>query len=523
MQSRFDVAIIGGGLNGLVTAGYLARKGRSVVVIEQAEHVGGTASTVEIGPGFRGPAALDSLELFHPSIIKDLRLGKHGLTMQRGGGLLLPREANSALYLDPEADLLEQIAEFSPDDAAPFAEFNRFLKRVGRALDPVLTQPLANLPPKGLGGLRDHLRLGWRLRRLGKHDMPEALRFLPMNVKDVLDERFKDESLKATLAGSALRGAWMAPRSAGSAFGLLHHNPHWAGGLISATAFAGGLPEALASAARAAGAKIRTGSAVTHITVDSGRATGVVLTDGTEIKAKIVVSAVDPRRTFLDLTGTEWLDPDFVEAVTQIRGRGSVSVIRLALDRLPQFTGAPQGDRPLSGRIQIGSTMDTLERAFDDAKYGRVPEEPFLTITIPSLADPSLAPEGKHVMIVWAQFTPPKLRDGDWSDQREALGDRVVDLLEHHAPGLSSSILYRQVETPADLEERFGLTHGCLDHVELSLDQLLYMRPVPGWYKHQTPIDGLYLCGPGTHPGGAGTGLSGKCAATQILEDSKSR
>jgi len=385
----------------------------------------------------------------------------------------------------------------------------------------VLTQPLANLPPKGLGGLRDHLRLGWRLRRLGKHDMPEALRFLPMNVKDVLDERFKDESLKATLAGSALRGAWMAPRSAGSAFGLLHHNPHWAGGLISATAFAGGLPEALASAARAAGAKIRTGSAVTHITVDSGRATGVVLTDGTEIKAKIVVSAVDPRRTFLDLTGTEWLDPDFVEAVTHIRGRGSVSVIRLALDRLPQFTGAPEGDRPLSGRIQIGSTMDTLERAFDDAKYGRVPEEPFLTITIPSLADPSLAPEGKHVMIVWAQFTPPKLRDGDWSDQREALGDRVVDLLEHHAPGFSSSILYRQVETPADLEERFGLTHGCLDHVELSLDQLLYMRPVPGWYKHQTPIDGLYLCGPGTHPGGAGTGLSGKCAATQILKDLK--
>ena len=471
MGGRFDVAIVGGGLNGLVTAGYLARKGRSVVVIEQAEHVGGTASTVEIGPGFRGPAALDSLELFHPSIIKDLRLGKHGLTLQRGGGLLLPREANSALYLDPEADLLEQIAELSPDDAAPFAEFNRFLKRVGRALDPVLTQPLANLPPKGLGGLRDHLRLGWRLRRLGKHDMPEALRFLPMNVKDVLDERFKDESLKATLAGSALRGAWMAPRSAGSAFGLLHHNPHWAGGLISATAFAGGLPEALASAARAAGAKIRTGSAVTHITVDSGRATGVVLTDGTEIKAKIVVSAVDPRRTFIDLTGTEWLDPDFVEAVTHIRGRGRVSVIRLAPDRLPQFTGAPQGDRPLSGRIQIGSTMDTLERAFDDAKYGRVPEEPFLTITIPSLADPSLAPEGKHVMIVWAQFTPPKLRDGDWSDQREALGDRVVDLLEHHAPGLSSSILYRQVETPADLEERFGLTHGCLDHVELSLDQ----------------------------------------------------
>ena len=367
----------------------------------------------------------------------------------------------------------------------------------------------------------------------------------------------------------------MAPRSAGSAFGLLHHNPHWAGGLVPTTKFAVatplppmgddskspfegqrvalrwgkarerdsnapivsttsenhgtrgtrvgnvGLAVALASAAQAAGATIRTGSAVERIMVDSGRASGVVLSDGTEIRSRIVVSAVDPRRTFLDLTGTEWLDPDFVEAVTQIRGRGSVSVIRLALDRLPHFTGAPAGDRPLSGRIQIGPTMDALERAFDDAKYGRVPEIPFLTATIPSLADPSLAPEGKHVMIVWAQFTPPKLRESDWSEERETLGDRVVNLLEQHATGLASSILHRQVETPADLEERFGLTDGCLDHVEMALDQLLHMRPVPGWYKHQTPIDGLYLCGPGTHPGGAGTGLSGKCAATQILKDWK--
>ena len=521
MKSRFDVAIVGGGLNGLVTAGYLARKGRSVVVLEQANQVGGTASTIEVAPGFRGPAALDSLELFHPSIVKDLQLKKHGLKMQRRGGLLLPREGEPALLLDSEADLAQQIGQFSREDVAPFAEFNRFLGRVSKALDPALTKPLAELPPNGIGGIRNHLRLGCKLRRLGKHDMPEALRFLPTNVKDVLDERFEDDSLKAALAGSALRAAWMGPRSAGSAYSLLHHNPHWAGGLVPSTAFASGLPEALASSARAAGLEIRTEATVQRIAVEAGRTTGVVLDDGTEIKSKIVVSAVDPRRTFLDLTGSEWLDPAFVEAVTQIRGRGSVSIIRLALDRLPQFTGAPEGDRPLSGRIQIGNTMDTLERAFDDAKYGRVPEIPFLTATIPSLADPTLAPEGKHVMIVWAQFTSPRLRESDWSEQREALGDLVVSLLEQHAPGLASSILHRQVETPADLEERFGLTDGCLDHVELALDQLLYMRPVPGWYKHQTPIERLYLCGPGTHPGGAGTGLSGKCAASQILKDLK--
>ncbi len=562
MRDRNNVAIVGGGLNGLVTAAYLAREGRSVVVLEKADQVGGTAATIEIAPGFRGPAAIDSFERFHPSIVEDLELEKHGLRLHHRGGLLLLREKRDALYLGDDFDLASQVGD---RDASAFVELKAFLNRIGKALDPILTGALPPLPPGGIGGLRDHLRLGLNLRRLGKRDLPEALRFLPMNVKDVLDERFKDDSLKAALAGSALRGMWMAPRSAGSAYGLLHNNPPWAGGLVPTTKFAVatplpplrgvedayahpsaaalyaapsrgdeiespfeggargtragdvGLAGALASAAQAAGVEIQTNATVERILVDRGQTSGVVLSDGTEIEAKAIISALDPRQTFLELTRTDLLSPDFVEAVTQIRSRGGVSIIRLALDRLPDFAGASK--EQLRGRIQIGETMDTLERAFDAAKFGEAPEEPFLTITIPSLADPSLAPDGKHVMIVWAQFTPPRIRDRDWSDEREALGDRVVDLIERHAPGFSASILHRQIDTPADLEERFGITGGCLDHAELALDQLLYMRPIPGWFKHQTPIDGLYLCGPGTHPGGAGTGLSGKCAASRIISD----
>ena len=526
-KNRFDIAIVGGGLNGLVAAAYLARSGRSVVVLEQADELGGTSATVEIAPGFRGPAALDSFELFHPSIVDDLQLQRHGLVIKEGGRVLLPREDGDVLYLDGEAGIQEQIAQFSRTDAASFGELDRFLRRVSRALDPVLTRPLQDPSTKRLADLGQLLRFGWGLRRLGKRDLPEALRFLSMNVKDVLDEHFEDEALKAALAGSALRAAWMGPRSAGSAYGLLHHNPHWAGGLVPRTAFATGgdrgLPDVIASAARAAGADIRTRSVVERINVGSGGAVGVVLDDGTVVESKIVVSAVDPLRTLLDLTGTEWLDPDFVESVNHIRGRGSVTIIRLALERLPNLTGAPDKDHALKGRIQIGSSMDALERAFDDAKYGGVPEHPFISASIPSLTNPGLAPEGKHVMIVWAQFTAAELSESSWSAEREAFGDRVVGLLDQYAPGLASSVLHRQIETPLDLERRFGITGGCLNHVELALDQLLYMRPIPGWYKYETPIEGLYLCGPGTHPGGAGTGLSGKCASIQIVRDWKSK
>lgn len=521
MSGKVDIAIVGGGLNGLVAAAYLARSGRSVVVLEKESSTGGTMGTVEIAPGFRGPAAIDSIDLVHPSIFTDLKLKEHGLRVIRGGGLILAREGYDCLYFDSKSPAADQIAQFSQMDEMAFRELNAFLIRVSKALDLALTRPLADLKSNVITGTIDLLRLGASFRRLGKSEMPEAMRFLPMSVQDVLDERFETDALKAMLATTALKGSWLSPRSAGSAYGLLHHNPHWAGGLERTTTFAGGGPgaltDAIASVARAAGADIRTRSAVCKIMVDAGTCTGLVLDDGEEIEARHVVSALDPRTTFEQLTGQEWFSPDFLEKVRQIRSTGSVTIMRLALDRLPQFRGAPEGSESVSGRIQIGDTLDNLEKAFDAAKYHDLPDKPYLMASIPSVLDHTLAPEGKHVMHVWVQFTPRRLSDQDWDVAREKLGDRIVAILDRHAPGLKAAVLHRQVETPPDLERRFGLTNGCLYHVDLALDQLLYMRPIPGWFKYETPIGGLYLCGAGVHPGGAGTGLPGKCAAEYII------
>ena len=523
MSRRYDVAVIGGGLNGLVTAAYVAKAGKSVVLLEKQENVGGAIGTIEIAPGFRAPVAFDSMETLHPSISNDLRLESHGLRPLRGGGVFLPRENGAALHLDSRFDVAGQIASVDQRDAAAWSKFEGFVSRVGKAIEKAISRPLPDPVPSGLGDVMDLLQLGWPLRSLGRDEMPEALRFVPMPIKDVVDEHFNGEAVKAMLSAVALTGSWAGPRYAGSAFGLLYHRPSWVAGLVPATIFAEGsmsaLAEAIANSARAAGAQIRTNAEVRSIDVAGKRVRGITLAGGETIEASFVASALDPRRTFLGLTGATWLEPEFVEKVGQVRGRGAVSVIRFALDRVPEFGGASRS--ALSGRIQIGESVDGIERAFDDAKYGRVPSAPLLTATIPSITDPSLAPDGKHVMSVWAQFTPHTLRDAEWGEKRNELGDRVVSMIESHSPGFTSSIVAREVDTPADLEERLGITNGCLYHVEMALDQLLYMRPIPGWFRYGTPIEGLYLCGPGTHPGGGVTGLPGKCAAAEIVRRSK--
>jgi phytoene dehydrogenase-like protein len=525
MPGRFDVAVVGGGFDGLVTAAYLAMAGRSVVVLEPAERPGGTVATDEIGGGgggaaVRAPAAFGTVELLHPEVVGELGLEGHGLERIEGGGVFLPAtDGAGALHLDPRRGPVG--AQIEGADGEAYAAFEAFHRRLTRALAPTLTGLLPDPVPEGLGGVFQLARLGWRLRRLGAEEMPEALRFLPMPVRDALDERFAGDAVKAALAAPALTASWLAPRSAGSAYGLVHHRPAWTAGPVTPAVFVRGGPgrlaEAVAAAVTAAGGTIRTGVAIDRIAVGERGVAGVVLAGGEEVAAARVASALDPQTTLLGLVDPEWLDPETVRLVERIRGRGSVALVRYVVDRPPELAGAPADGSHLGGRIQLAGSLDALERAFDAAKYGELPEEPWIELTVPTALDPSLAPEGRHLVVAWVQYVPRTLRDAEWSRARDLLADRVTARIEQAAPGFTASVVHRDAVTPEDLERRFGLAGGCLYQVDMTLDQLLHLRPVAGWYDHRTPIEGLYLCGPACHPGGGLTGLPGRNAARAIL------
>jgi phytoene dehydrogenase-like protein len=350
--------------------------------------------------------------------------------------------------------------------------------------------------------------------------MYEFLRILPMSVSDLLNEWFESDLLQSAIAAGALQNSFVGPRQQGTAFLFLHRQLGASNGALPNAGFVRGgigkIPEALASAARKHGAEIRSGAEVARIITRTGAATAVALANGEEIGANSVICSADVKTTFLRLVEPTYLDPDFLLQVKNIRARGIAAKVNLALDTLPKFAGSGSAGE-LAGLIHIGPTLDYLERASDAAKYGRFSKEPFLEITIPSLAEPSLAPAGKHIMSIWMQYAPHTLRQGDWHEQREPLGDTVIDLIEEYAPGFKSSILHRQVLTPLDLEQLFGMTGGHIYHAEMALDQILLMRPLPGWARYRTPIKNLYLCGSGTHPGGGVTGLPGYYAAKEIL------
>jgi phytoene dehydrogenase-like protein len=373
------------------------------------------------------------------------------------------------------------------------------------------------------------LKVGLKFHGLGDKEGYEFLRILPMSVADLLNEWFDSDLLKASLAASGILGSFVGPRQQGTAFNLLHHQIGDSNGALRTAGFVrggvGDLAQSLARAAQQAGAEIRTNAEVAKVVTKNGAATGIVLQSGEEITAANVISSADVKQTFLTLVEPTYLDPHFLLQVQNIRCRGTVAKINLALDALAKFKSSPQPDAParLGGIIHIGPTMDYLERACDDAKYGRYSQQPFLEITLPSITDPSLAPAGKHVMSVWMQSAPYHLRETNWDDQRETLGDTVVNLIEDYAPGFKNSILHRQVLTPFDLEQTYGLTQGHLYHAEMALDQLFFMRPVPGWSRYHTPIENLYLCGSGTHPGGGITGLPGYYGAKEILKSLKRR
>ena len=525
-MQHYDAILIGAGHNGLVTAAYLAKSGKKVLVLERRSMIGGVAATEEIFPGFKCSTGAHLAGSFSREISAELELEKHGLKLLSPDPLVFaPQLDGKSLVIgsDP-AKIVEEIARLSSADAEKFPSFCLLINKLAGFLRVLNGLPLPDGASSGSFHLLELIKIAVKFHRLGKNEMHEFLRILPMSIADLLSEWFENESLKAAIAGSAIVNSFVGPRAQGTAYVLLHYLSLQTDGPFRSAGFVYGginqLPQALARAARGRGAEIRTDAEVAQILTRNGAAKGVVLNNGDDISANVIISNADPKRTLLHLVEPTYLDPHFLLQIKNIRARGTVAKINFALDTLPWFK-PKVGDSSaaeLSGIVHIGPTLEYLERAADDAKYGRFSKAPFLEITIPSLVDPTLAPAGKHAVSVWMQSAPYRLKESNWNDQRQTLGDRVTDILESYAPGFKNSILHRQVLTPLDLEQTFGVTGGHLDHAELALDQIFFMRPVPGWAGYRTPIDNLYLCGSGTHPGGGISGLPGYYAAKKILQ-----
>ena len=517
-RTRYDSIVVGGGHNGLVCAAYLARAGRRVLVLEAAAAVGGAAVTREFAPGFRASACAHLLHLMPASLVRELRLSDHGLT--------LAAEQLPTVALAPDARHLgfgpgspAALAPALAADAAALGEWQAQLRRFARALHPVL----AATPPRlGTDSRREALALlgiGWRLRRLGRGDLRELLRIGGMCVHDLLEERFTLPLLKGALALDAVLGTNYGPRSPGTVLSLLYRAAASAGAdrLTIPAGGLGALSAALARAASAAGAEVRTGAAVERILVQDDHVAGVVLASGEEISAANVLSSADPKRTFLELLGSEHLDAGFTRRVAQLRSRGLAAKLHLALEGLPEFPGLDAA--ALRARLLVAPSCGYIERAYNHAKYREFSSAPVLEITIPTLWDPALAPPGKHVMSVIVQYAPYQLAAG-WDDStRQAFAGRVIDTLAAYAPGLRAAIGATELLTPLDIEREFRISGGHWHHAELALDQLLMVRPVPGAAQYRTPVAGLYLCGAGAHPGGGVMGLAGRNAARQLIRE----
>lgn len=526
MADKQNVVIIGGGHNGLVAAFYLAKAGFKPLVLERREQVGGAAITNEFHPGFRCSTLAHSAGPVRPDIVRDLQLQKHGLQLIESDvavTALTPDDRALTLYRDTNRSV-QEISAFSAKDAVKYPEFAQSLEKMGK----VIAEALATTPPDidhpSGGDLWSMLKTGRAIRNLGKKDMYRLLRWGPMAVADLAAEFFETELLRAVVAARGVFGTFLGPWSAGSSLVLLIRaagDSHPAGCGFFAAGGMGALTQAMASAAKAAGAEIRTGVEVAEVRVKNGAATGVALSNGEEISAQAVISNCDPKRTLLKLTDPLHLSPDFVQKLQHYRGNGTVAKVNLALSGLPTFTALKNGNsEALTGRIHIGHEIDYLERAFDASKYGNFSPHPYLEVAIPSLTDPTLCPQGKHVMSIYMQYAPYKLK-GDWESQRKALGQTVVQTLAKYAPDLPEMILTHQIITPQDLEDVYGMTGGQIFHGDLALDQFFTMRPLLDWARYRTPIENLYLCGSGTHPGAGLTGGSGANAAREILKELK--
>jgi phytoene dehydrogenase-like protein len=526
-MKSYDIIIIGGGHNGLVAAGYLAKAGLKTLVLERREIVGGGSVTEEIHPGFRCSTLAHSTGPLLPHIVKDLDLKSHGLEFIQPEvrALALNPEGQSICLYRDQGQTVSELQKTSTHDAKSYVEFERSFARIGRVLAPLMTMTPPSIDKPAAAELWNLGKLGLSFRGLGKQDAFRLLRWGPMAVADLVAEWFENETLRALIAVRGISGAFAGPWSAGTSAGLLLQAA-MDGHAIAPSEFVkggmGALTGALAQAALNAGVEIRTATPVTKIETGADKASKVVLENGEEISARAVVSNADPRTTLLNLVDPVDLDPSFLSKIRNYRATGTAAKINLALSGLPQFAGIPRGEESrLCGRIHIGPEIDYLERAFDAAKYRDYSPAPYMDITIPSLTDPSLAPAGAHVMSIHVQYAPYKLNQGDWNSRREEFGDRVSDVLAGYAPNIKELIVGRQIITPVDLEETYGLSGGHIHHGEQSLDQFFTFRPIIGWAQYRTPIKGLYLCGAGTHPGGGVTGAPGANAAREIIKDFK--
>jgi len=528
--TTYDAIVLGAGHNGLVTAGLLARAGLRTIALERRDVVGGACVTEEIAPGYRASTGAYIASMMRPEVIRALGLAQHGLRMTPCDPILfVPSRSGRPLFLyqDPRRTAAG-IAAHSRQDADAFLAFDEEIKGLARWLEPFFLEPTPPLD-EGVLSLPSLWRLGKRFRTIGEGDAGRLARFLTASVADLVDGRFESPEVKNLIGCSNVLGAHGGPMTPCSASGLLFHS--LSGGDALAQGFMGhveggmgAITKALAAAARAFGAEVRTGAPVARILVERGRAAGVALASGEELRARVVVSNADPKRTFLGLLEPAHLDAEFRREVASIKMAGPCAKINYALSEAPVLPQMPAGGSPAEqSDFTICAGMEQHERAWDEAKHGRASSEPYVDCVVPTHLDPGLAPAGCHVLTAFVQYAPYRLAEGDWRQERERLAERVTDAITEFAPNFRRSVVARDILSPVDLEERFGLTEGNIFHGDLNLGQLFLGRPLPGWSRYRTPVRGLYLCGAGTHPGGGVTGAPGWNAARQILADWKTK
>ena len=528
-ESNYDAVVVGAGHNGLTAAAYLARAGLKTLVLERREIVGGCCVTEEIAPGCRASTTSYIASMLRPEVIRELRLAEFGLRMVPcDPAVQVPFPDGHVVPWWSDRDrAAAEFRKISENDAAQFVRVDNQLKKLARYLQPFFMEPPPEINTGTLRGWGDLLRVAKRFRHISNAEVAQLVAFLTGSLGEFLDKKYESEKMKTMFLANNVYGKHGGPYQPGTAIGLLFHllsggdhdlqgfYGHVMGGMGAITA-------ALAASGRKLGLQIRTSAPVARIDVRNGKTRGVTLEDGTEIHAALVLSNADPKRTFLGLTDAKELPAEFVEAIRGIKMAGPCAKVNLVLSEEPRFTGTSAGASPQERSLYtLVPSLEFAERCYDIAKFGQLPEELWVDCVVASNVDASLAPPGKHIMTCFVQYVPYKLREGNWDEKRELLGDRVIRKIAEYAPNVPAAVVARQILTPLDLERTYGLTEGNIFHGDLNLEQLFFMRPVPGWSQYRTPLDGLYLCGAGAHPGGGVTGAPGRNAALQALRDWK--